>query len=312
VFSLSSLVAPFAHPHSHTTLDQLTDDWAVAQRPRLRASHIAEVQRLIGKLPADLREKRAARVGKRDVSGVLQSLAPKPGTQRVTLNALRTVFKWGMQTGRLDANPCAGLSAQPCGKRDRVLSEPELAAVWHASLSAKCPEDYGRILRLLILTGCRRDEIGSLEWSEVDTERAQLTLPGVRTKNRKAHIVPLAPLALAQLPPRPTGSGKEEKHVFGMRSGRPYSGWSKSKTDFDTLLGGLAPWVVHDLRRSFVTNVAERGLALPHVIEAVVNHQSGAKGGVAGIYNRAQYLPERRACLEAWADAFAKIVSPTP
>ena len=97
--------------------------------------------------------------------------------------------------------------------------------------------------------------------------------------------MPLSALALAQLPPRREGY----PHLFGRFAGRGFSGWSKAKALLDAQLDGMPHWTLHDLRRSFVTHMAERGLAEPHIIEAVVNHISGHKAGVAGTYNRALY-----------------------
>lgn len=297
-------------PHPRSIVAQLTEDWLAHAKPRLRSSWHCEATRLLSHLSPDLLALREDRVGKADIARELKRLSATPGVQRTTFTALRSTFKWACASGRLEANPCAGLSVPRSASRDRVLSERELVAIWRATLSAKCPSDYGRIIRLLMLTGQRRDEIGHLSWEEIEAERAQIALPASRCKNKRAHVVPLSPLALAQLPGRGEGLAATglRPYVFGMRSGRPYSGWSKSKRTLDGLLGGLPHWTVHDLRRSFVTHVMERGLALPHVIEAVVNHQSGAKGGVAGVYNKALYLAERRACLEAWADALEKIV----
>src|SRR5262249_43046379 len=161
--------------------------------------------------------------------------------------------------------------------------------------------DYGRIVRLLILTGQRREEIGALGWSEIDAVKRQIEFPETRTKNHRAHIVPLideAEAILASIERR-----EDRDLVFGRRKGS-FSGWGKAKIELDARIAvarkaagirkPMPHWVLHDVRRSFVTHLNERKLALPHVIEATVNHVSGHLAGVAGVYNKALYLAERR------------------
>lgn len=147
---------------------------------------------------------------------------------------------------------------------------------------------FGRILKSLMLTGQRRQEIGSLEWA--------IELPGRRTKNKRPHIVPLSAPALALLGDGPAG----HKFVFGK-----FSDWTRAKTDLDKRIAErrgkpLDPWRLHDLRRSFTTHIRDNGFALPHVAEAILNHVSGFKSGVAGVYGRSTCLPERRETLEQW------------
>ena len=149
--------------------------------------------------------------------------------------------------------------------------------------------DYGRIVRLLILTGCRRDEIGSLRWSEIDNESRLIALPGERTKNSRTHDVPLskaAPEIIDSIPRR-----MNSDFVFGEGKGG-FSGWSKAKAALDIQLG-LKPWRLHDLRRTASTRMADAGVQI--VIEVVINHISGHKAGVAGVYNRSTYENEKRA-----------------
>jgi integrase len=148
-----------------------------------------------------------------------------------------------------------------------------------------------------------------MQWAELDTISGLWTLPGARTKNRREHLLPLVPAALALLPPRRNG----RDFLFGdgpRRSGDPhrgFSGWSKSKTTLDAriaeALGEPLPhWTVHDLRRSASTVMADRLGVLPHIVEAILNHVSGHRAGVAGVYNRARYAAEMREALERWAE----------
>jgi integrase len=183
--------------------------------------------------------------------------------------------------------------------RDRVLSDKELKAIWKA-----LPDnDYGAIVRLLVLTGQRASEISDLRWSEIDFDRNLIVLPSSRTKNHRAHIVPMTPMVRAILEAAPRRDGRD--FVFGAGE-RGFSGWSKSKARLDAALN-IAPFVIHDVRRSTATHMAEIGIQ-PHIVEAVLNHVSGHRGGVAGIYNRAAYEAEKAQALTRWAEHVAAIV----
>jgi integrase len=194
-----------------------------------------------------------------------------------------------------------------------VLSEAELVEIWNACED----DDYGRIVHLLVVTGQRRREIGDLAWPEIDREKRQIELPAERVKNGRPHLVPLSDEALRIL--AGVKQRKDRDLVFG-RGGGGFSGWSKAKAELDQRIAAarkkagikkpMAPWVLHDLRRSFVTHLNENRLAAPHVIEAIVNHVSGHLAGVAGTYNKALYLDERRGALEAWARRVAAIAAP--
>lgn len=142
-----------------------------------------------------------------------------------------------------------------------------------------------------------------MRWQEVDTDKAIWTIPGERTKNRRVHEVPLSKLAIEVL----TGSEVYgcRAFVFGSGDGS-FSGWSRAKKRLDRT-SGVENWTLHDLRRTFVTEIAELGVQ-PHIIEAIVNHMSGHKAGVAGVYNRATYANEKRAALDRWAAEVGRIV----
>jgi integrase len=182
--------------------------------------------------------------------------------------------------------------------RKHVVTNEELAAIWRACRD----DDYGGIVRLLILTGQRRDEVGDIMWSELDLDRGIWVIPRERTKNGLTHEVPLSGVALEILRSIPRRVGRD--FVFGEGRGG-FSGWSKSKTRLDARIAKagavVRPWRLHDLRRTAATRLGELG-TLPHVIEATLNHISGHKAGVAGIYNRATYAKEKREALNRWAD----------
>lgn len=218
--------------------------------------------------------------------------------------ALSSLFTWAIGEGLAHANPVIGTN-RPAEEvaRDRVLSDDELGAVWkHAGEG-----DYGAIIRLLILTGARRDEIGGLGWSEI--RGGMIHLNGQRTKNGKPHEVPLSAPAQSIVNGIPVRA--ERDLVFGSGQGA-FSGWSRAKSDLDARLlaalkdqngekAKLIPWRLHDLRRTAATRMADLGV-FPHIVEAVLNHISGHKGGIGGVYNRAKYLPERSAALALWGE----------
>jgi integrase len=143
-------------------------------------------------------------------------------------------------------------------------------------------------------------------WSELDLERATWTIPPRRTKNKREHVLPLMPLALDVIASVPRRVSRDQ--VFGSRSAEGLRHWH-AKAELDRRLGPtVAPWRLHDLRRSAATRMADLGVQ-PHIIETILNHQSGHRGGVAGIYNRSTYEKEKRAALALWADHVRTIVA---
>ena len=174
------------------------------------------------------------------------------------------------------------------------------------------------------MTGQRREEIGGLRWSEVDFDRALIKLSGERTKNGKPHELPLPDAALAIVKEQPRRQQRDERGecgprdlIFGEGEG-PFQGWGRAKAALDRRLaefadknGQVAPWRLHDVRRTVATRMADLGVQ-PHVIEAVLNHVSGHKAGVAGVYNRSLYGPEKRAALDLWANHVLMLVGGAP
>ena len=223
--------------------------------------------------------------------------------------ALGSMFGWLHRHRLVESNPTAGVWRPPnAPPRDRVLNDQELRAFWHAcgkvDQATRGPRRYCAMLRLLLLTGCRLNEVGGMRRDELRAD-GTWQLPGTRTKNHRAHVVPLPPLAqecIASVP------GTADL-VFTTTGHTPPSGWSKIKRRLDAAMpAGTPPWRLHDLRRTAVTGMAELGIA-PHVIELVVNHVSGSRGGIAGVYNRSELLPERRAALQRWAAHVHGLVS---
>ncbi len=173
----------------------------------------------------------------------------------------------------------------------------EIAAIWNA-----CDEDseFGRIVKLLFLTGCRRNEIAKLEWDEVGEDL--ISISSSRTKNHLPFDVPLTDLARGLIGQRPE---KLRKYVFGRYStSEGFGGFSKAKAELDAKLGdAVAKWRLHDLRHTVSTRMHEKVSIAPHLVEAVLNHISGTKAGVAGRYNHAAYNPQKRDALKRWENA---------
>jgi len=187
--------------------------------------------------------------------------------------------------------------------RERVLSDAELAAVWRAVGD----DDFGRIVRLLMLLGQRRSEVGSMTWHEVDLGRGTWTIPSSRTKNARPHTLPLPPLAIDIITNTPRIVGRDV--LFGERAGRGFTSWARPKKMLDTRLGDkVETWTLHDLRRSFATRLCDLGVA-PHVVEQILNHQSGHRAGIVGVYNRSAYEREVKAALALWDDHIRSIVT---
>jgi integrase len=181
--------------------------------------------------------------------------------------------------------------------------DAEIVMLWGA-----CGDDaFGKIIKLLLLTGARRSEVCGMRWSEIDMETGVWSLPSERTKNKRAHTLPLPPMAMEIIRTVPHIVGRD--FLFGERSSvLGFTQQAEAKRDLDTRLGEwVKPWTLHDLRRTAATMMADIGIQ-PHVIEAVLNHVSGHKAGVAGIYNRSAYDKEMKTALLRWADHIRALV----
>jgi integrase len=252
-------------------------------------------------------------IGRRDILEVLDRIADRTSPRRANryLALLKKLFSWCAERGYVDASPAAVV--KPPGRevsRDRVLSDAELVSVWHACEAASYP--FGHMFRLLIVTGQRLGEVATMSWPNVDLEKKIWTVPGEIAKNGVPNEVPLSMFAIGILETANFRRGKDEL-VFPARngSGNSASGFSKAKRTLDGALASeghkLAPWRLHDLRRTAASGMAMLGVQ-PHVIERVLNHISGSQAGVAGVYNRFGYLPEKRQALDVWADHVAALI----
>jgi integrase len=263
------------------------------RKPAMKPRSYVEISRHLLAHSKPLHRYELHEVNRRAVAELLAKI--EAGSGPVARNRVRAslsaFFSWCISEGLCEANPVSGTGKADEKTRERILAPKEIAKIWSALRGS-----YGDVVRLLLLTGQRREEIGGLMWSEVDFESKLLRLGAARTKNKREHLLPLSAPALAILRRRAIeGNGSTDN------DGRVLSGfnWAKSKAKLDRVLR-LPHWTLHDLRRSAATLMADQLGILPHIVEAILNHVSGHKAGVAGIYNRAKYLDEMRAALDRW------------
>jgi integrase len=296
------------------TLGKIADQYLRHANQKLRLKQMrprtyTEIDRYLVKCWKPLHSISVFKITRRHVSARIAEIAADQGavTAARARSALSAMFNWAIREGwELPANPVLGTNrpVQP-RSRERVLTDPELRAIWQACGD----DDYGRIVRLLILTGQRRNEVGGMRWSEIAGD--SWTIPGARTKNHREHSLPLTPAALAIIQAQPRRNDRD--FIFG-EGQRGFQGWSKCKARLDARIAAegepLPHWTVHDLRRTAATMIADRLGVLPHIVEAILNHVSGHKSGPAGIYNRARYSEEMRDALQRWADYVDDLTTP--
>jgi len=240
---------------------------------------------------------RLADIAPGDINRKLDRLIETPSEHLHALNTIKMFFNWSLKKRYVDRSPCQGMEGHKPKARTRVLTDAELAAVWKAATDYP----FGVIVRLLILTGQRRGEIGQLKWTYIDGN--VISLPVEIVKNNREHTFPIGTNARTILDAVPRTS----EYVFpAARGDFVFRGWAKCKTHLDKLCG-VTGWTLHDLRRSMSTKMAEMGIA-PHVIERLLNHISGGTlSMIARVYNRATYLDEMRAAINLWEQRLAMI-----
>jgi integrase len=281
------------------TLALVSNRYLEARKPAARPSTYAAIKRDFKIHWAPLSTRPIEDIKRPDVAAQLGKITRGSGRvaakrARATLSAM---YCWAMGEGLCEANPVVGTNnpAEGVKPRERVLSDNELRIIWRACAD----DDFGRAVRLLMLTGCRRDEIGGLRWDEIDFDSGVLTIPGNRTKNHHELKLPLPPTALALLPPRPEDN---REHVFGPRRGFRFRAWSHYAAILNNRIAKmegrqLPPWRLHDLRRTMRTGLGRLSVA-PHIAELVLNH---VKKGMIAVYDMYSYQGEIAAALALWA-----------
>lgn len=307
--------------------EKLAEQWLAEYRLEHRPRSFEQAQSAIRKhvIPA-LQGQPLPAIRRAQLQRIIDDIpTQQPATRRTVYAYVSVFFGWAVKRGYIAESPTvAMLKPKVVKARERVLSDPELALVWRASLQLKQP--LGAFYRLLILTGQRRDEVAGMQWDELDRASGTWTIPPRRTKNGVAQIVPLSAPSIAELAALAVGPPPSELQrlpskwptsgpVLSLTGKSPISCFSQAKKLLDDAIAELAdqtnqlsPWRVHDLRRTLATGLQRLGVRF-EVTEAVLNHVSGAKGGVAGIYQRHDWAEEKREALEAWSKKVIKLTS---
>jgi integrase len=290
--------AEAARAEALLTLGALVDDWAklhlASRRPRYRV----EAVRAIKLAFAGYLKRPAARLTRADAVNVLDHLvnADTPAIAGRTLAYARACYGWAEKRGKVPGNPFTSLPI-PAGveARERVLSGEELGRVWSAA--AAMAEPWGPLFRLLMLTLARREEVAAMRWSELAPDLSTWTIPSARMKRGQAHVVALAEAARDALRAVTRVDGQDL--VFSTTGSTPVSGFTKAKAALDKA-AKVTDWRLHDFRRTGVSALAAMGFD-SIVADKLLAHQAGKLSGVARVYQRHDFAPERKAALDAWA-----------
>ena len=252
--------------------------------------------RLLSPVMQPFLKRTASSITRREVIGLCDGLIAA-GTPQAAVNHLRylkMLFNWAAGRDMIDRNPCEGVKPPARAvERDRVLTDLEIASVWKAS--SRLPSPYGEMYRMFFLTGQRRSEVATMRWSEVVGDL--WTIPREKVKKDRPHSVPLSPTAnaiLAELNQRPRFAA--DGFVFSTTGGASASSnFCKVKAELDRF-SGVTGWTIHDIRRTVRSKLAELGVPR-EVARKVLNHEDGK---VDRIYNRHEYLAEKREALQRW------------
>jgi integrase len=289
------------------TLDKLVGEWMVLGLRSNKPSYRREAPHVIRVVFKALLNRPAAAIDRKAVVVAL-NVVKRRGAEQMAARAAgyaNAAYGWGIKHDKVAINPFVKLPVAKTKKRDRALADAEIAALWRATETPVGLGVFNAIVRMLLLTGQRRGEISGMTWSELSADLAIWTLPKERAKNSVEHIVPLSRQAREIIEARPR-SNMTQLVFPGERGDNVYNGWSIAKVALDRA-SGVVGWTLHDLRRTVATNLQKLGVRL-EVTEAVLNHVSGSRAGVVGVYQRHDWAAEKRAALQAWADRFDAIV----
>lgn len=325
-------------------------------KAKVRASTVAEVKRILLRDVMPVWEGRSIRsITRKDVEKILQGIMARgaPVMANRVLACLRLMFNWCLGEEIISKSPVAGIEppgeehcrvrvliAEPdddggfevgddddeagaSSDRDDAGNDRELRLIWQAAETIGQP--FGPIVKLLILTGQRKNEVGGMRWSELDLARRRWVLPPERVKNGREHVVPLSILAVSILEAQPriaNSEGAGSDFVFTTTGEGPVSGFGRAKRQLDKAIAAaiaeegpdaspMQDWTLHDLRRTTVTGLQRLGVAVI-VTERILNHVSGQLRGVAAIYQRHPYGKEKRIALDSWAGFVERLVAPLP
>jgi integrase len=271
------------------------------------------------------RNRPIASISRRDAIDLIDGLVERGVEIQAnrTLARLRALFNWAIEKDRISASPVDYMKPPTKERaRDRALTDDEIRWFWQACDEIGWP--FGPVFKLLLLTAQRRDEVGGMKWTEIDVEKRKWTLPRQRVKSDRGHEVHLSDAAIKVLHslPRITSGSNERDLVFTVTGTTAVSGFGNAKRRLDLIMAEarrhslklperteIPNWRLHDLRRTAATGMARLKIA-PHAVDKVLNHSGGTIRGVAAVYNRFEYLEERRAALEAWGRYVDNLVRP--
>lgn len=290
------------------TLRSVVDEYLAAKRGELRAKTMREIERYLTAPPyfGPLFRMPIDTVTRRDVALRVAAITREHGpiVARRARAALSAFFVWAMRMGIVEHNVVIGtIEPKGNGPRERTLSDDELGRVWRACQD----DDYGRIIKLAILLGARRQEIGGMresEFSDLDGPQPSWTIPAARSKSGRPLTLPLLPMAAEIVRSVPRLVSRDQ--LFGSYSSQGFANWDRGKRALDAR-SGVTGWTPHDLRRTLSTRLHDLNTP-PHIVEAVLGHVGGHKSGVAGRYNWAAYKAQIRSALATWEDYVRSIV----
>ena len=283
----------------HGAFSEVSENWLASySHHNGRARSVASLKAAklaAAKLRAEFGAQRIDEISRAQLAAFFDSVPPeKVATRRSLYSYSRILWKWAAARDLIDENPFDRLPPPDSApSRDRYLSDEEIAVLWAASQRMSYP--FGPIVRLLVLTGQRRSEVMGMSWTELHRRERVWIIPAARAKNRAAHIVPLAPAVILELDALSTSAEWPNAGlVFTVTGKTPVSGISKAKARLDREIAQVASiaerppiahWRLHDLRRTVATGLQRLGIRF-EVTESVLNHVSGARAGVAGVYQR--------------------------
>jgi integrase len=308
---VAALPATRRRSHTTPTVRSLWPDYKAAKSDRRT---IREIERVFDRhiIPA-FGDRAADKITRGEITRFIDDIARNtPVMARNVLAQFSAFYTWALpRLDDLPANPCRDAGRPPAPKpRERVLSEREIGALSRVLDREKKP--FGPAIKLLLLTGQRRNEVFDADRSEFDLEARLWTIPGVRAKNGATHLVPLSPAALAIVKDLlVTEKGEKLLPARGNWDASP-SGFSKAmrriRSALEVELGHEVPhWTLHDLRRTMATGLQRLGVRL-EVTEAVLNHLSGTRSGIVGVYQRHNYFDEKRTALSTWGREVERLV----
>jgi integrase len=295
-------------PEQALAADKAVEAFIAACEQRNKPRTISDYRRLLARhFTSKFSSRSLDAIKTQDVSRIIDELRTTPTEQNHAHTAMAIFLRWCVRRGYIERSPMERLQLPARLKaRARTLTEEELATLW---VVASEQGAFGQIVKLCILLGQRRSEIGQLQWHWINDKERTITFPAEVIKNNRLHTIPYGAMASTIIGTIP----RRSDYLFpGRDPTHPFVGWSKSKSRLDIALRDLgktiSPWTLHDLRRSAATVWAGQGVA-PHIVERILNHATGQISGVAAIYNRHAYLDEMRAAIDAWEKRLSVIIA---